>query len=57
MLSFTGDLADHAQAAFARFLAQQHDHEAAQLGSSVYSNSSVWFYAFLSGLRIQRQNR
>jgi hypothetical protein len=52
MLSFTGDLADPAQAAFAGFQAQQHDRKAAQLGSFVYSNGSVWFYAFLSGLRV-----
>ena len=31
LLSFAGDLADQAQTAFAKFLAQQHDDRAAQL--------------------------
>lgn len=30
-----------AQATFAKFLAQQHDHKAAQLGMFVYSNDSA----------------
>jgi len=43
LLTFAEDLAEPAQAAFAGFLAQQHDHKAAQLGSFVYSGGSVIF--------------
>ena len=56
-LSFAGDLAEPAQAAFATFLAQQHDHKAAQLGGFVYSNGSVWPHNLLVGLQSQRSNR
>jgi hypothetical protein len=45
--SFGENLANPAQAAFANFVAQQHDHKAAQLGSFEYSNGSVWFYSLL----------
>ena len=41
ILGFAGGLAEPAQAAFASFLAQQHDHKAAQTGIFVYSNGSV----------------
>ncbi|KAI0251533.1 FAD dependent oxidoreductase [Lactifluus subvellereus] len=40
-LGFAEDVADVAQATFVKFLAQRHDHKAAQLGESVYSNGSV----------------
>jgi len=43
ILSFAGDLAEPAQAAFATFLAKQHDHKAAQTGIFICSNGSVVF--------------
>ncbi|KAI0251535.1 FAD-binding domain-containing protein [Lactifluus subvellereus] len=42
-LNFAEDLVDAAQAAFAKFLTQQHDTKAAQLGEFVYINGSVLF--------------
>ena len=47
MISFAGDLADPAEAAFVEFLSQPHDdHKAANLGELVYSNGSVRPYCF-----------
>ncbi|KAI0251534.1 hypothetical protein BJV78DRAFT_1282389 [Lactifluus subvellereus] len=47
ILNFAEDLADVAQTTFAKFLAQQHDHKAAQLGEFVYSNDSASLDIFL----------
>ena len=41
MLSFTGELADPAEAAFVKFLSRPHDHKATQMGLFMYSNGSV----------------
>ena len=51
MLNFAEDVADVAQATFVNFLAQQHDHKAAQIGESVYSNGSVSLDTFPARLR------
>ena len=53
MLTFAGDLVEPAQTAFAGFLAQQHDHKAAQLGSFLYSGGSVRLHGLLVRLRSQ----
>ncbi|KAI0260002.1 FAD-binding domain-containing protein [Gloeopeniophorella convolvens] len=42
-ISFVGDLAEGAQAAFATFLSQPHDPKAAQLGAFTYTNGTAVF--------------
>jgi len=55
LLTFVGDLAEPAQAAFAAFLAQQHDHKAAQLGSFLYSGGSVRLLMSETGANLSDQ--
>ena len=40
-LTFAGNLTNGAISAFAKFVSQEHDHKAAQLGQFVYTNGSV----------------
>ncbi|KAH9997045.1 FAD dependent oxidoreductase [Russula vinacea] len=42
-LSFTGELADPAEAAFVKFLSRPHDRKATQMGQFMYRNGSVSF--------------
>jgi hypothetical protein len=56
-LTFQGDLVDQSQTALAKFLAQKHDHRAAQMIHFVYHNGSVWSYNLPVWLQLQNPNR
>ena len=55
-MNFQGDLVDQSRTALAKFLAQKHDHMAAQIIHFVYSNGSVWPYSFSVWLQLQKLN-